>query len=103
MNQDKTKRMKEKMDAFVADLACDMLEPETIVYAENSIKDIFKKSEIPYTRGSLKAFYEGCGMMAAAAQQGDPMLVMSLLMSVRKIIQDLEVKVSNLSKENEKA
>lgn len=66
MNEERAKRIKDKQDKFLAEIAEDLLDPETIKSTEETIKKIFKKTSVPYTRASLKAFSEGSQIILAA-------------------------------------
>lgn len=98
---DKNKKIKARMDKFMAETAADMFDEETFKLADESIKKNFKECEIPYTRASLKAFGEGINMALVAHEQGGLMMATSLMLSIRKLISDLESKVAKVSSPKE--
>ncbi len=99
-DEERYKKIKDRQDQFLADIAEDMLDEETIRGTESTIKTVFKKASIPYTRASLKAFSEGQQIIMAAQHSGGDQVVMGLISATRKIISDLEAKVKSATNDH---
>lgn len=92
MDKDKQKRIKDRIDAMMADVGAELLDPETEKGINEEIKRIFKLTEIPYSSNGIKAFREGARLCLHMISSGggnmaDPML---LLAATQKILRETE-------------
>lgn len=100
-NTNKGKRIRARVDKFMAETAEDMFDEETFKEGEHRIRHVFKDCEIPYTRATLRAFAEGLMISTVAFHEGGIMLSSDLAMTVKKLIKDLELKVESIKTTSE--
>lgn len=93
----KMKKIKDKMDTFMADVAADMLDTESITKLEKVVKKKLLEAGVGGTLPYLKAFRAGMET-AIAAEQGN--MAIPLIAGLNKLIQDKQIAVEDISKKS---
>ncbi len=99
--EDKDKEIKRKMDAFMADVAVDLLTPETLKMVEEKVVSLLKRDSIPASTNTYQAFRTGMEMAVAGMNEGGMHLVMPMCAALAKIIKERQDKMREVMKKND--
>lgn len=107
-NEEKFKRIKQKLDSVLVEISAEMLDPETEKAIKEETERIFKVSGIPFSKITLKAYSEGISMcLYLLHKTGGNMVEPTMVMSIaRKLVADIESRtkkqVDSLEEEKQK-
>lgn len=97
MSEEKAKRIKDKMEAFMADISNELLDDEDYKKVTKKIFNSLKRAELPATLTYLKAMREGYNL-CMGAHGFDKGVAMMILTCMSRLVAeketDMELKVS---------
>lgn len=94
MNDEKAKRMKGKLDNFMADIATDMIEPEMFELIKKQLHQNLRNDGLPISINYLKAYLIGFTFAITSMDSLGKHGVMPLIAGTMKIVKDAEDEIA---------
>jgi len=102
-DKDKSRRIAEIMKTALSGLASEMLDEEEFKSLEKKIRKELSSVDVPYTRETLKAFFEGMMLAVFSLKSGGEEPTMLMMAGIEKLIKDKDADIDKIVKESFKS